>query len=1151
MGFSVIEVGAGADELNALLEHAEADMDRLSGNGGRGEDRYFVIVPSRLRPYAERRVLERRTDAAIAVHSFASFAGNVIGNCDGGRYARRRMSDFAMQAFVRHCMSADRTLFAGTTATHGFVALAAKQLRELLNDAVPDEALTRCGIRTGSVRMRSLAVLVRLFRERYGNRYAPVGGTGDVIVPWAGEHASATHWYLYGFDDLSGSELRATVAILDGHGTVTAAVRSGRPRPAFCDLLEGNTAANMTLEAINSLAQGTATSGRVISMSLADPVEESRWVADAVVEDLQAGISPRDILVCSRSPEAYGTMVEREFADRGLHVNGVSESTLADHEFADVLLGLLDPALYSFDPSAIMRVFSHRLIGGDRLVSAQSVDILQAYLLTHVVTAEMWASDAAWASGQENDAATVNGMHILIRNLILEAKPVFGVTNAARGDTVTVREALASMVAFLIAHRVDRLLVAHDGARPAEGWQAHDDRARRAWNTVMGLFDDLVDIAGDDPFEQHAYGLAQGLEAALALESVAPKDAVNGIDVSSYAQPLHPYRRIYCMGSCKDIMPAVAHESDLLGDTEREWLCGELAGEPLTRYALLSRTIAGKSGKEPRRFNDLAAHATERIVFTYPRSMDGNDQSPSAYLNDAGLHPTPGNVPIRDYSPQRTDDGSISADHAMRLFTTDDGRGGKKLQVSVSSMETYFGNPLDYFARYGLRLDPLKPAELDAAVQGTYFHAVLERTVRALIAIHGDALIAPITPSGFSQEDPEESEDAAAARKALTDDILLRLHRYADILYRPDPNADAGDAAVGPRTLLEENPQFAVFEENDRMRAIRLQLETRIRNALGDFDAWRSKLQELIRCSTAWTAASNDDILRVEFAPKYVEQTFGTFRNSNDSADDMSLNDTLHTSEGDVTLSVRGKVDRIDVLTLRSGDQTLYSGAFVIDYKSSKHQLFDRRNAEIAETMATDVYYGHELQLLTYIRAVECMRQTTSEGHLLPPVVGAMFLPIAKAPFLEAGAPDENSPAVFVTQRFLAGNGRTGIEAMRRGNKDDDRPPLSGAVLSDLGLDNHKDSAYHVGLCPLDERSLLTLVEHSRRMILDGGLRLLTGDVGAHPSRIRIGNDYRDGNQYSDFRDLSVIEQLSDDYFRFQPAVPLKKILGTDQETDV
>ena len=74
--------------------------------------------------------------------------------------------------------------------------------------------------------------------------------------------------------------------------------------------------------------------------------------------------------------------------------------------------------------------------------------------------------------------------------------------------------------------------------------------------------------------------------------------------------------------------------------------------------------------------------------------------------------------------------GIISPDTVERLY-------GKELRLSASKIDKFAACRFAYFLRYGLRADPQEEATFDASEFGTFAHAILENTAKAVMAEGG------------------------------------------------------------------------------------------------------------------------------------------------------------------------------------------------------------------------------------------------------------------------------------------------------------------------------------------------------------------------------------------------------------------------------
>lgn len=108
---------------------------------------------------------------------------------------------------------------------------------------------------------------------------------------------------------------------------------------------------------------------------------------------------------------------------------------------------------------------------------------------------------------------------------------------------------------------------------------------------------------------------------------------------------------------------------------------------------------------------------------------------------------------------------------------------GKNMHMSASRVEEYYKCPFKYFCRYGLKVEPLKKAEVDAALSGTIIHYCLEK----LLSEYGEKL------SGMTALDRKNAVKSAldcfadenmGTNLSQTNKFLYNFNYHVDIICR-------------------------------------------------------------------------------------------------------------------------------------------------------------------------------------------------------------------------------------------------------------------------------------------------------------------------------------------------------------------------------
>ncbi|MFC5222042.1 PD-(D/E)XK nuclease family protein [Bifidobacterium leontopitheci] len=1108
-----------------------------SGDGSptNHNQRFVLITPAGLRAYAERRTLGYLRShpvglpgVTIAVHSFTSMARQLIGNHYGGRYALPEVSLLTLQTFLAMRMRDDRETFRKAGETFGSMNQFAAQIVELIGagvSAADIESMPEAGNR-----LRALAKLLALVEAEF-SRFTLPGANANVVIPWAKDHGTGLHVYLYGFEQMTADELCIAEALAN-HAECTLMVES-ECRPDFVDVLAGSVTptdgpSTLTLPALASAC------GTVDARQADDETTEVHRVVSAIkslhdhAEKEGRQFSYGDVLVTARDLSAYRTTLAAEFAYHGIPVNATPVATIADQPFADLLLGLLDDRLYEPepDPTVLLRVFRSHLLHGRYRIADRDLDLLEDAL---------YSSDPkrVWRrrSGSDALSQTIDR----IRTVIDEARPLFAARDDC-DDTRTVREVLSGMTRFLVrigANASWRIVCGEADTDCAQQEREHArerlfEQTRTAWNLVMGEFDALVSYFGDEPFSKLRPTFADNVRSLLLGHTVHDQTkASNAVDVIAFPAPMRPYRHVFVLGAVESQLPAIPHETGLLDDAERRTLASALtdAHHRVEAAALLMPTVESKARREILAFNRVLRYA-HSLTFSCPRTVNGVPQSLSPFVAES-LSAT-GNDPIQEHNDRlmphvRTiDDLDSFAEgepHAvtlveqntvldpalmLSLFTkperTDDDTAEHVMNVSVSQIEKFYANPFETFLSQGLKIRPVKPFQLTAAIEGSFRHAVLERVVAVKIAA--------LAHGGKLDDIPSVYRNANVVK---SDDELIRL--FCDLHFRPEPIADC---PLPETTLLEDNEDFAILDSSKRMEAVCNQLGDALtafaRTLRNTQESWQ---KDLVHEQSP--AAANS---KTHIRPMFTEKQFGDIRGV--QADWPALETHARGSNGeqpvDVAVRIRGKVDRIDTI-----ERENEKGLVVIDYKSSPRSLFGS-NKENAGTM---VAYGHELQLLTYALAV---RESVASQS---PIAGMLFLPMnGKKQTVLPGTLKDNTETGTPD---LCG---TGLHPSREGKLSLNN---AGCLVNPWQARNAKTALPTPTL--ESEAHLNALCAYARHMTVTACELILDGDMPVAPYRLFNGGENgRDGMTYSDYPDVMALDLLDEQAWRLQLPVSMDQL---------
>ena len=1091
MSLEIISSRNKDDELDSLFRKIASDVGKSSKNRP-SKEQYFIVTPARLRPYVECKVLEFRqngnqfppkTIAGVGVHSFSSLVKSQIRTTD----VKPILGNLTLRAYLSQCMRHDPETFREAGEVFGSINQFAQQITELVNAGVSSGDL----MDSDDVRIQSLGRLLKAFEDRFGNAYVLQGGSPLNAIAWVRENGGHLHFYLHGYERLIAAELRL-VSEMAEHSNLTI-TDDETFSPDYLRVLR-----KKATDGESGLPEPKSNCGNVEVIPTADTAGEVRMAADRIQEKLET-IPAGEILITARDLSPYRAILETEFASHGIALNSTPAATMADHPLADLLLGLLDPKLYEHEPQAILRIYRSGLIRGGLKVTRSELDRVENAFV-HEDPEMLWKFQLP--------GKYLNESMRKISSLIDQAHSVFRPKTSG-----TVKEVLTGMVRFLVANKVN--MSYKDLLNEDESREFMFAQTRQVWMKIMDALNELVENLGDEPYADFEPSFADNLESMLSMEplSVKPK-ALNAVDVVAFPTAMRPYRYVYVLGASESQVPAIPHESGLLDDSERKGIAKHLEsrGKHIPAEVLLGSIVERKARREPLAFNRLLAYA-DSVTISCPKNIGNQAQEPSSYVlklfgNEARN--------ARNSDPRHEKDRAlklidqprhgIDPDTARKLFVkTEEGGGKPAFITSVSAMEEYYGNPYEYFLDHGLRIKKLEPFRLDAALEGTYYHSVLEHAIDLWM---NDNRSSGSTPT------------------------VAEMCGYIDEC--------SGLSATNKWNPSDEDPRLHVLESSNRMHAVHRQLVNNLKSFIEQLDAERAELVKNLAFDEKkiQDGKSKDKSPKtVNFVPLATEHEFGEFAQT--KAETESRNKAWPYLEGSIVegipVCIRGKVDRIDAISVDG----LPNDLLILDYKSSEKQLFGIAASKQSpdKDKGSKVFYGHELQLLTYALAARGNNPDKT-------IAGVMFLPIKRKKW-EHIKIDSLGKKTLVRNE----NEKSFLTTMFTGPYTDDdgialTPAKCGSQLNRGSMFIEHWAVNKHWHFEEDEAELLYGFVLSKIEI--AAEHILGGDLPVRPYLIVSDDSQKsaDGMRYSDYPAIMALDVIDDNLYYLQRPVTVGQLLA-------
>lgn len=643
----------------------------------------------------------------------------------------------------------------------------------------------------------------------------------------------------------------------------------------------------------------------------------------------------RDIALMVRDEELYHDLIRTIFADYNIPVFIDEKAPMVNHPLIELIRSLFDVVQTEWRYDSLFRLLKTGFFPvGDESIQFDddAIDTLENYILEYGIKGRnRWLSEERFYyqrfRGFDKKVKTDEELQIEQKmnqyreHVVRYLQPIDQKLRA----NITVREKMIALFEFLELMQVDFTL---------EQWQETLEKQQeikkardqvQVWQEVMRLFDEVVDIIGDEPLKVDMLKeiIETGLDT-LTYQHVPP--TLDHVIVGSIDHSRVPdVAASFLIGVNEGAWPKRPNQDTVLTEEERQlleeqglkladsetqqliddWFYIYLAVTSPKEKLWLSYTLSDTEGKAK-----MPASLIKRIYQIFPQTAE------QIILQD----PEEMIEPLRFVSTKTKARQALTAQLAKfnRAYQIDDVWWSvfnwfvktnqqavlsmlknslyyknlptslkqetvneiynQKIKTSVSRMEQFYQCSYKHFAQYSLQLEERKTYKLDAPDIGQLFHEAL---------------------------------------KQITEWVQVEEKSFEDL-----NEIEAGDYAKRVMEKLSPILQHQILHSSNRYQYMKNKLETVISRA---------------------TFILSEQARRTRFSPIGLEVGFGL--------PDSPLAPVRTTLSNGYELILRGRIDRVDQAKV---DDQLYLR--IIDYKSSKKSLD-----------LVDVYYGLSLQMLAYL----------------------------------------------------------------------------------------------------------------------------------------------------------------------------------------
>lgn len=364
-----------------------------------------------------------------------------------------------------------------------------------------------------------------------------------------------------------------------------------------------------------------------VSANLYSEVEDT--AQDVIGLCREKGLRYRDIAVTMRNPDSYAGIVQSVFTRFGIPFFLDGKRDIDGHPLIIFLMSALNIFSENWSYESVFRYAKTGLTG----LEAHELDLLENYVLANGIRGNVWSRQSDWdypveyTDRQEEpspkELERLAGINEARRRL---AEPLMAFRSKTKGGVKAV-EFCSALFELLIETGADKRIEELSQNLLDAGRLDKANEYRQVWNMVMEVFSQIVEVLGEETLgtERFSEILTAGF-AGHKMGLIPP--AVDQVLVGSIERARsHDIKALFILGVNEGVLPGTGGDEGLLSNMERDSLgqAGlELAGNSEAK-ALEERFMIYMALATPSKYLWLSYPAADR---------DGRALRPSRVISE-------------------------------------------------------------------------------------------------------------------------------------------------------------------------------------------------------------------------------------------------------------------------------------------------------------------------------------------------------------------------------------------------------------------------------------------------------------------------------------------------------------------------------------
>lgn len=286
------------------------------------------------------------------------------------------------------------------------------------------------------------------------------------------------------------------------------------------------------------------------------------------------GVRYRDIAVVTRNLPAYEKLVAVIFTEYGIPFFIDRKKEITSHPLVILILSMLEIFVHNWSYESVFRYLKTGLTG----IPRADIDVLENYVLACGIRGSRWTQEEDWNyrpdAGFDAGGITEKELGLLTRvNQIRRqvVQPLSRFREQTRGRTKA-REMCAALFDFLCEIKVPESIEMLVEKFKGSGDLMLANEYSQIWNTVMEVLDQVVEAMGED---------SMGVERFREVISIGFSQYQIGLIPPALDQVLigsiersrsHEIKALYILGVNDGVFPAPPEEEGILSDRDRQSL---------------------------------------------------------------------------------------------------------------------------------------------------------------------------------------------------------------------------------------------------------------------------------------------------------------------------------------------------------------------------------------------------------------------------------------------------------------------------------------------------------------------------------------------------------------------------------------------------